>query len=289
MAHDVGSNAAKAVSFIDGEWRDGNVPIIGAMDHAAWLGSIVFDGARAFEGVTPDLDRHCERVVASARALGLEPMVSPGEIADLSLDGVNRFPAGTALYIRPLFFAATGLHILIPDPASTRFVLTVFEAPMPSDAGFSACMTSLRRPTPEAAPTDAKAACHYPNGARAVAQAREKGFENAVIGDPDGNVAEFTSSNLFLAKDGVAATPAANGTFLAGVTRRRVLELLEGDGIKVETRTIAPEELETADEIFSTGNYGKVQPVIRYNDRDLQPGPVYQRARELYWNFAHSR
>lgn len=293
MAHNQGSHlggsSAPAISFIDGDWHDGNPPILGPMSHAIWLGSVVFDGARAFEGVTPDLDRHCARAIASAKALDLEPPVSAGEIMDLALEGVKRFPPGTALYIRPLFFAESGLHILEADPASTRFVLTLFEAPMPPPNGFSACMTTIRRPASDMAPTDAKAACLYPNSARATTQARKKGYTNGVVCDPDGNVVEFATSNLFIVKDGVAITPEANGTFLAGITRQRILGLLEAEGIEIESRVIRPEELETADEIFNTGNFGKLQPVIRYNDRSLQPGPVFRRAREMYWDFAHSK
>jgi len=288
VAHNVASSSANAVSFIDGDWLTGNPPILGPMTHATWLGSVVFDGARAFEGVTPDLGRHCARVIASAQAFDLAPMISAGEIMDLAQDGIKKFPPQTALYIRPLFYAESGFGVLQPDPDSTRFVLTIFEAPMPPPSGFSACMTPFRRPTADSAPTDAKAACLYPNGARAIAHARSKGYDNAVICDPDGNIAEFATSNMFFVKDGVVTTPKANGTFLAGVTRRRVLKLLAADGHQVETRVVEPAELDDADEIFNSGNYGKLQPIIRYNDRDLQPGPVFQRAREMYWDFAHS-
>ena len=107
--------------------------------------------------------------------------------------------------------------------------------------------------------------------------------------DHQGNVAEFATSNLFIAKDGAAHTPAANGTFLAGVTRARVMQLLRDAGIRVHERTIAWSEVLDADEVFSTGNYGKVLPVTRVEKRDLQPGPVYHRAREMYWEFAHRR
>jgi branched-chain amino acid aminotransferase len=285
----IGSSDARATNFIDGAWLDGNPPIIGPMTHAAWLSSIVFDGARAFEGVTPDLDLHCARAIASANAFGLTPSVTADDIMGLALDGVKRFAPETALYIRPLFYAESGLHVLDPDPNSTKFVLTLFRAPMPDGSGFSACLSTRRRPAPDMAPTDAKAACLYPNGARATLEAHNKGYDNAVLLDPDYNVAEFATSNLFMVKDGVVITPKANGTFLAGVTRRRILGLLEAEGYELETRIVSPAELETADEIFNTGNYGKLQPVTRYNDRDLQPGPVYARARQMYWDFAHSK
>ena len=279
----------QAITFIDGGWKDGNAPVMGATDHGLWLGSVVFDGARAFDGATPDLDRHCARLIASAHALGLGPMLSAGEVMDIALDGVAKFPPGAELYIRPLLFAAEGKGHLIPNPASTRFALTIFPAPLPPPTGFSACLSHFRRPGPEFSPTDAKAPCHYPNGARAVAEAMAKGFDNAVMLDPIGHVAELATANLFLAKDGVAATPAVNGTFLNGITRQRVIALLRAAGMAVEERAIHPEELASADELFATGNWAKVVPVTRYDGRALQPGPIFRRAREAYWDFAHSR
>ncbi|MHA1565957.1 MAG: branched-chain amino acid aminotransferase [Alphaproteobacteria bacterium] len=278
----------ESLTYLDGEWIEGNPPIIGAMSHAAWLGSVVFDGARAFDGVTPDLARHCERAIASTLAMGMRSPIEAGNIHDLALAGVAKFAPGTALYIRPTLFAETGLRLLAPDPESTRFYLTLWAAEMPPATGFSAGLSSFRRPTSESAPTDAKASCHYPNGARAVNEAAARGFDNAVVLDINGMVAEFATSNLFMVKDGVCMTPFANGTFLNGITRQRVIKLLQDDGTKVVEASLRPRDLAAADEIFSTGNYGKVQPVIRYEDHVLQPGPVYRRARELYMDFAHS-
>ncbi len=280
---------AQTLTFVDGGFREGNVPLIGATDHAVWLGSIVFDGARAFEGVTPDLERHCARVIDSARVMGMRSMLSAGEIVEVALDGVAKFPPGAALYIRPLLFATASKGHLVPDPDGTRFALTIFEAPLPPPTGFAACLSGFRRPSWETAPTDAKAACHYPNGARAIQEALAKGFDSAVLLDPLGQVAEFATANLFLVKNGVVATPAPNGTFLNGITRQRVIALLRAGGQPVEERAIRPHELVEADEVFSTGNWGKVQPLTRYEGRALQSGPVFRRAREAYWDFAHAR
>ncbi len=102
-------------------------------------------------------------------------------------------------------------------------------------------------------------------------------------------MAEFATANRVMVKHGVAHTAAPNGTFLNGITRQRVWKLLRDDGVEVVERAITMDELMDADEIFATGNYGKVTPLTRYEDRDLQPGPVYQRARQLYLDFAHSR
>jgi branched-chain amino acid aminotransferase len=274
----------KAWTYVDGRWVEGNPLVLGPMSHATWLSSIIFDGARAFEGVTPDLDRHCARALRSAETMGLKPMLTAGEIEEIAKDGVRKFPKSAELYIRPMFFAEGGW--IDPDPTTTRFMISVYESPMPK-GGFSACVSQHRRPSPETAPTDAKASCLYPLAGRIMSEVKAKGFENGIVRDLLGNVAEFATANLMFAKDGIVHTPALNGTFLAGVTRARVIELLRNAGYRVEERAIKVKEVLEADEVFSTGNYAKVQACTRVEDRHLQPGPVYKRARELYWDFAH--
>jgi branched-chain amino acid aminotransferase len=276
-------------TWLDGAWIEGNVPILGPRTHAFWLGSSVFDGARRFEGCAPDLDLHCRRVNRSAEAMGLTPTMAAEEIEALAREGFAHFPADAALYIRPTYWAEEGGFMSVPPLAdSTRFCLTMYETPMPPPTGFTATLTSVRRPLPGTAPLDAKAGCLYPMGGRAIMEAQAKGFENALVCDALGNVAEFATANLFIVKDGVVSTPVANGTFLAGITRSRVAALLRGAGFEVRETVLSVDDVRDADEIFSSGNYSKVMPVTRFEDRHLQPGPVTMRARELYWAFAHA-
>ena len=276
-------------TFYEGEWHEGNVPLWGARTHAIWLGSSVFDGARAFEGVAPDLDLHCARVNASAKTMFLKPSVSVGDMVGLTREGMKKFPADTTLYVRPMYWAERpGPMALPPDPDSTRFALTLYDAPMRKPEGFSITLSPFRRPTQDTAPVDAKAGCLYPNNARAMFEAKSRGFDNCVVRDMLGNVAELANSNVFMAKDGVVFTPIPNGTFLAGITRQRVIGLLRDAGITVIETVMRYADFETADEIFSTGNASKVMPITRIDERSLQPGPLYRKARELYWAFAHS-
>lgn len=276
-------------TYVDGDWHEGNVAVVGPRSHAMWLGSSVFDGARWFEGVAPDLDRHSARVNASARALGLEPTMSADEIAGLARDGLRKFDGRTAVYIRPMYWAEHGGYMGVPaDPASTRFCLCLYEAPMIPPSGFSVGVSPFRRPTVETMPTDAKAGCLYPNNARAILDAKRRGFDNALVLDMLGNVAETGTSNIFLVKGGQVFTPAPNGTFLSGITRARVIQLLADYGFRTTEKALSVRDFLEADEVFSTGNHSKVVPVIRVEDRDLQPGPVGRRARELYWEWAHS-
>ena len=276
-------------TYFEGAWHEGNVPLWGARTHAIWLGSSVFDGARVFEGVAPDLDLHCARVNASAKTMFLKPGVSVDEWLGLTREGMAKFPKETTLYVRPMYWAERpGPMALPPDPESTRFALTLYDAPMRKPDGFSITLSPFRRPTLETAPVDAKAGCLYPNNARAMFEAKSRGFDNCLVRDVTGNVAELANSNVFLVKDGVVFTPIPNGTFLAGITRKRVIALLRAAGIQVVETVLGYADFETADEIFSTGNASKVLPITRIGERSLQPGPLYRKARELYWEFAHS-
>ena len=166
--------------------------------------------------------------------------------------------------------------------------MVITETPLPEPTGFSACRSSFRRPAMDMAITEAKASSLYPNVGRMLREANEKGFDTAVVLDPNSNVAEFAAANLFMVKDGSVHTPVPNGTFLNGLTRQRVISLLGDDGTEVVERTMSFAELSDADELFSSANASKVMPCIRLEDRDLQPGPVFRRARELYIEFARA-
>jgi branched-chain amino acid aminotransferase len=276
-------------TFFEGEWHEGNVPIMGPRTHGLWLGSTVFDGARAFEGVAPDLDRHCARVNQSAINFGLKPIIDLDTWLSLAREGITRFDANAELYIRPMYWPqhGSGGGVLF-DPETTNWCLSIYEAPMPQPTGNAITLSPFRRPTMECAPVDAKAACLYPNNARALREAAARGFNNCLMLDLLGNVAEFGNANVFMAKDGAVYTPVPNGTFLDGITRQRVIALLRGDGATVIETTLRYADFANADEIFSTGNFAKVAPVIRIDDRQLKPGPFYTRARKLYWDFAHA-
>ncbi|MBE7636467.1 branched-chain amino acid aminotransferase [Sneathiella sp. P13V-1] len=272
------------VYFYDGKWYDENPRILGPEDHAFWMSSSVFDGARSFRGMAPDLDLHCERLGRSAQALGMTPTMESGEIVELCKTAIKKLPKESELYIRPMYFARGGF--IDPDPASTDFVLAVYDSPMPDSGGFSAHFSPLRRPASDMAPTNAKASALYPNSGRAVAHARQLGFDNAIMMDANNNVAEFATSNIWTVKDGVAFTPAPTGCFLAGITRARVIKLAEEAGIEVSETFMSKEDIMTADEVFNSGNYGKIMPVTRVEDREFQPGPVASKLRDMYMDFS---
>jgi branched-chain amino acid aminotransferase len=278
----------RILTWYEGRWQDGNTPLMGAADHGTWQGTLVFDGARAFEGVAPDLDRHCRRVERSAEVMGLAPPMPAAEIEALIREGIRRLGTETALYLRPMLWSRESSPALIDaDPTSTALAVCLEDLPLRTPSEVALTVSPFRRPSPDAALTEAKAACHYPNNARILREARARGFGNALSLDQEGHVAETASSNAFLVRDGVVMTPAPNGTFLNGITRQRIIGLLRGGGTEVVEASLTVDDFAAADEIFLTGNAYKVVPVARFEDRTLPSTAVAARARALYWDFAH--
>jgi branched-chain amino acid aminotransferase len=277
-------------TFFDGKWHEGDIPVMRAADHGIWRGSSVFDGARWFDGVAPDLDRHCARVNRSAEALMITPSVDPAEMEGIIRDGLRGFPAGEAVYVRPMYWAIDGTELGVePKRGITGFAICLESVAMPPEgATLTLCRTRFRRPVLEDAVCNAKAGCLYPNNARMLVEAKSKGFGNALVADAMGNVAETATSNVFMVRDGVVFTPIPNGTFLAGITRARHIANLRAAGVEVVETVLTFDDFRAADEVFTTGNLSKIVPVTAFEDVTYQVGPMARKARALYWDWAHS-
>lgn len=277
-------------TYFEGQWHDGDVYTMRAADHGTWLGTTVFDGARFVQGVAPDLEAHCARVNASAKALMITPTVTVEEMVAIVWEGLSRFAKDSAVYIRPMYWAIDGdLTAIVPNPDKTGFAICLEAIPMaPESASIALTRTRFRRPVLEDSVVNAKAGCLYPNNARMLQEARAKGFQNALVADAMGNVAETATANVFMVRDGVVMTPVANGTFLAGITRARHMANLQEAGLEIRETVLTFDDFHSADEVFLTGNMNKVTAVSAFDDTQYQVGPVTRRAREMYWDWALS-
>jgi len=277
-------------TYFEGRWHDGDIAVMRAADHGIWQGSSVFDGARLFDGVTPDLDLHLARVNRSAAALMITPTVTAEDMLEIARDGLRAYGRDQAVYIRPMYWAVDGSDLgIAPAENSTRFALCLEEVPMPpADAQTTVTRTRFRRPVLEDAVCNAKAGCLYPNNARMLVEARAKGFGNALVADAMGNLAESATANVFLVKDGVVFTPIANGTFLSGITRARHIANMRADGIEVRETVLTFDDALSADEVFLSGNFAKVTSVARFDDREFRSRAMTDRIRSLYMDWALS-
>jgi branched-chain amino acid aminotransferase len=279
---------SQTVSFFENDWHKGNVPIMGVRTHAAGCARRC-SMARAPSKVLLRMSisiacasTNPPSLWASSPSFRLKPESvwstrdESASITVQSFTSAHVLARGRRLRCRP---AGSRNHTLVP--------LALRLASAKAD-GYGAHASPFRRPTRVSAPVEAKAGCLYPNNARAMTEARGRGFDNCLMCDMLGNVAELATANIFMAKDGVVITPVPNGTFLSGITRARVIALLREAGVDVVETTLRYSDFQSADEIFSSGNYTKVAPITRIDKRNLQPGPIYRRARELYWEFAHT-
>src|SRR6056297_611340 len=278
-------------TYFNGAWHDDDLAVMRAADHGSWLGTTVFDGARYANGLTPDLDKHCARVNASAKALMIKPTVAPEDMVDIVREGLKPYSPDTAVYIRPMYWSISGGPLgVMPDyEGGAGFAVCLEASPMaPAGSSTTLTRTRFRRPVLEDAVVDAKAGCLYPNNARMIAEAQAKGFGNALVADALGNVAETATANVFAVKDGEVFTPVPNGTFLSGITRARHIANLRADGVTVHETVMSFQDFHDADEVFLSGNMMKVTPVTAFDDTQYQIGPITKRVTELYWDWAAS-
>ena len=202
----------RIVTWFDGRWHEGgsggNPAVMRAADHGTWQGTLVFDGARSFDGVTPDLDLHCARVIRSAETMGLLPPVTAPEIEALVREGVRRHGSDRPLYLRPMLWSTEATPALIdPVPDSTVLAVCIEDLPFREPGPMTLTVSPFRRPSPDSALCEAKAACHYPNNARIVREARDDGFD---VREATLDIADFAAAQeIFLTGNANKVVPVA--------------------------------------------------------------------------------
>ncbi|WP_338663712.1 branched-chain amino acid aminotransferase [Pararoseomonas sp. SCSIO 73927] len=262
--------------WLDGHfvpWREARLHVL---THGLHYASSVFEGERAYGGRIFRLREHTERLLASARIMGFS-IPFGAEAIDAACEEALRRNGLTDAYIRPV--AWRGSERLAVAARESRIHLAIAAWPWPNlfgdrgMRGISLAMAPWRRPSPDTAPTGAKASGLYMTGTLSKHAAEEQGFDDALMLDWRGDVAEATGANAFFVMNGEVHTPAPVG-FLDGITRRAVMDLARGRGMKVVERRILPEEIGRAEEVFLTGTAAEVTPVRRIGDHRFTPGRI---------------
>ena len=263
-------------------WRDSRMHVL---THALHYGSAVFEGERIYDGRVFRLAAHSARLINSARLLDYEIPWTREQIeaATREVVAANGLQAG---YVRPI--AWRGSEVLGVSGIGTTVHLAI--APWAQegrlsvqarDAGINVTMARYRRPSPEFAPGHAKVAGLYVICGIEKDRALEAGFDDALMLDWKGDLAESTGANIFLVIDGALVTPTAEN-FLDGITRRAVMGMARKRGWTVEERTVKPQELAEASEVFLCGTAAEIVPVGSVDGHHYQSGPF---ARTLMADF----
>jgi branched-chain amino acid aminotransferase len=243
-------------------WRDANIHVL---THGLHYASCVFEGERVYGGNIFKLREHTERLFNSAKILGFEIPYTGEEIDQACIDSCaeNGIVDG---YVRPI--AWRGSEEMGVSAHNTKIHVAIAVWPWPSYfspearlRGIRLTTTQWRRPSPDTAPVHAKASGLYMICTMSKHEAEDKGFDDALMLDWEGRVAESTGSNIFLVMpDGKIHTPTPD-CFLNGITRQTVIELARKRGYEIVERRIMPDELALAREIFVTGTAAEVTPV----------------------------
>ncbi len=272
------------VIWMDGSlvpWRDAKLHVL---SHGLHYASGVFEGERAYSGNIFKLREHTERLIGSARILGFELPYSADEI-DAACNQVLAENGLVDGYVRPI--AWRGSEQLSVSAQATKIHLAIAAWAWPNLFGADRMkgvrlgMAQWRRPHPQTAPTASKAAGLYMIGTLSKHAAEAEGFEDALMLDWKGNVAEATGANVFFVMDGELHTPVIDG-FLDGITRRTVMSLARRDQIKVVERVIEESDIPRAQEVFLAGTAAEVTPVRQIGVHHFTPGPITERLLREY-------
>ncbi|WP_426958568.1 branched-chain amino acid aminotransferase [Muricoccus radiodurans] len=262
--------------WFDGQfvpWRDAKLHVL---THGLHYASGVFEGERAYSGHIFKLREHTNRLFESARILGFEIPYTVEEIDAACIETMRRNNL-TEAYIRPI--AYRGSEMLAVAAQHTKIHVAIATWAWPNlfgedrMKGVTLAMAKWRRPAPDTAPTASKAAGLYMIGTMSKHAAEAEGFNDALMLDFKGDVAEATGANAFFVFDGEVHTPTPI-CFLDGITRRTVMGLARQNQMKVVERTIGAEEIGRASEVFLAGTAAEVTPVRQIGDHRFTPGRI---------------
>ena len=278
--------------WIDGDlkpWREAEVHVL---THALHYATSVFEGQRAYQGKIFKLDEHSARLRRSASLLGFDLPWSVEQI-NAACHEVLEANGLTDAYMRPV--AWRGAESIGVAPGNTKPHLAIaawdwgkYYDPRHSESGIRLDIASWRRPAPYTAPTESKAAGLYMICTLSKQHAEQGGFNDALMFDWRGRVAEATGANVFFVRDGALHTPVPD-CFLDGITRRTVMDLARRRGIAVEEREIWPEELESFEQMFLTGTAVEVTPVQSVGPWRFEVGEMTRQLMQDYDDLVNGR
>jgi branched-chain amino acid aminotransferase len=271
------------------EWREAKVHVL---THALHYASSVFEGQRAYGGKIFKLREHSERLRRSAELIGFEIPYTAEQI-DAACEEVLRANNLTDAYLRPV--AWRGSESMGVNPQGTKPHLAIaawnwgkYYPPEKAAKGIRLDIAPWRRPAPYTAPVHAKASGLYMIASMSKAHADGRGFDDALMMDYRGQVAEATGANAFFIRDGIIHTPTPD-CFLDGITRQTLIELAIKRGIEVQERAIWPEELESFEGFFLTGSAAEVTFVQSAGPWNFEIGALQQQLARDYDDLVNGR
>jgi len=272
----------------DGALVAGEQITVHALTHALHYGSSVFEGIRVYPTARGAaifrLREHIARLYAGAEAYGLAMPMDAAAFAEVVRTTVAASKRDAA-YVRPLaYFAGDTVRLAPAGVCPTRTLVAVlpFTGLRPGQVEFTAGLTDVMKTPSASLPSWVKAGGHYTNSIRALHDVQKRGFDEAILRNSRGEIAEGSGENVFVIKDGTLITNDASADILPGITRDSVLTIARAAGLPLVIRPLAVEDLAQADEAFFTGTAAEVVPIVRFESREMPEGPITTRLRTAY-------
>jgi branched-chain amino acid aminotransferase len=281
------------IVYFDGRYMPMHDARVGILTHALHYGTGVFEGIRAYWDETQQelfafrANEHYERWIQNCSILRIQVPLSPEELTAITLEILRRNAFRTDVYIRPLAYkSAERVGVSLDDQDAFAITALPFGEYLPADRGVHAGVSSWRRLEDNAIPPRAKICGAYVNSAMASADARMSGFDEAILLNEDGHVAEGATCNIFMVRKGNLITPPVTENVLEGITRDSVMKLAASElGFETVERPVDRSELYQCDELFFTGTAVAITPVVRVDHRlvgDARIGPITRKLQQLY-------
>ncbi len=273
--------------WLDGKFVDWKKAKIHVLTHGLHYGSCVFEGSRVYDGKIFKLNEHTERLYNSAKLLGFKIPYSKKKIISVSKLLIKKQKIKNG-YLRPFAWRGSEMMAISAQKTTIHVALAAWEMstyfnPQKQLKGIKLQTAYWRRPAPNTAPTQAKASGLYMICTLSKHYAEMKHYDDSLMLDYKGRVAESTGSNIFIVKKGILYTPIAD-CFLNGITRKTIVSLAKKNNIKVYEKHIFPKELLKAEEVFLTGTAVEITPVSQIDNKKFKIGPVTKKLIELFNN-----
>jgi len=273
--------------WLDGKFVDWKKAKIHVLTHGLHYGSCVFEGSRVYDGKIFKLNEHTERLYNSAKLLGFKIPYSKKKINSVSKLLIKKQKIKNG-YLRPFAWRGSEMMAISAQKTTIHVALAAWEMstyfnPQKQLKGIKLQTAYWRRPAPNTAPTQAKASGLYMICTLSKHYAEMKHYDDSLMLDYKGRVAESTGSNIFIVKKGILYTPIAD-CFLNGITRKTIVSLAKKNNIKVYEKHIFPKELLKAEEVFLTGTAVEITPVSQIDNKKFKIGPVTKKLIELFNN-----
>ena len=272
------------VIWMDGEWvawRDATTHVL---SHGLHYGSCVFEGERVYHGVIFKHDEHVARLFNSAKLLDMTIPFKPAEVSEAARHLVVKQGIREG-YVRPVVWRGSEMMAVSAQQTTIHVAIACWEWPSYfKGESVRLDLADWRRPSADSAPVHSKAAGLYMICTLSKHEAERKGYDDALMLDHQGNIAEATGANIFFVKDGALHTPRAS-SFLNGITRQTVMEIARAQKIDVTERTISLDELDAMDEVFLTGTAVEIMAVSAIGRHQWRVGDVTSHLIQCFKNY----